>query len=85
MRRPVPATHALLCFEEAARLESLTRAAQALSLTQSAISRQITALDELVGKPLFRLRTFLRVIVQSLQAHRPVLIIEAGKPPALPG
>ena len=54
MRRTVPATHALLCFEAAARLESFTRAAQELSLTQSAISRQITALEELVGTPLFR-------------------------------
>lgn len=54
MRRTIPATHALLCFEAAARLESFTRAAQELSLTQSAISRQITALEELVGTPLFR-------------------------------
>jgi LysR family glycine cleavage system transcriptional activator len=54
MRRTIPATHALLCFEAAARLESFTRAAQELSLTQSAISRQITALETLVGTPLFR-------------------------------
>jgi DNA-binding transcriptional LysR family regulator len=54
MRRTIPATHALLCFEAAARLESFTRAAHELSLTQSAISRQITALEELVGTPLFR-------------------------------
>lgn len=54
MRRTIPATHALLCFEAAARLESFTRAAQELSLTQSAISRQITALEDLVGTPLFR-------------------------------
>jgi LysR family glycine cleavage system transcriptional activator len=54
MRRTIPATHALLCFEASARLESFTRAAQELSLTQSAISRQITALEELIGTPLFR-------------------------------
>lgn len=54
MRRSIPATHALLCFEAAARLESFTRAAQELFLTQSAISRQITALEEQVGTPLFR-------------------------------
>lgn len=54
MRRKIPATQALLCFEAAARHESFTRAAHELSLTQSAISRQITALEELVGMALFR-------------------------------
>ena len=54
MRRKIPATQALLCFEAAARHESFTRAAQELSLTQSAISRQITTLEELVGMALFR-------------------------------
>ena len=48
MRRTIPATHALLYFEGAARLESMTRAAQELSLTQSAISRQMTALKVLM-------------------------------------
>ena len=54
MRRKIPATQALLCFEAAARHESFTRAAQELSLTQSGISRQITTLEELVGMALFR-------------------------------
>ena len=54
MRRKIPATHALLCFEAAARHESYTRAAQELALTQSAVSRQITALEEFLGVPLFR-------------------------------
>lgn len=54
MRRKIPATQALLCFDAAARHESFTRAAQELALTQSAISRQITTLEELVGTPLFR-------------------------------
>lgn len=54
MRRTIPATHTLLCFEASARLESFTRAAQELALTQSAISRQITALEALIGTPLFR-------------------------------
>ena len=54
MRRKIPATHTLLCFEAAARHESYTRAAQELSLTQSAVSRQITALEEFLGQPLFR-------------------------------
>lgn len=54
MRRKIPATHALLCFEAAARHESYTRAAQELALTQSAVSRQITALEEFLGVTLFR-------------------------------
>ena len=54
MRRKIPATHTLLCFEAAARHESYTRAAQELSLTQSAVSRQITALEDFLGQTLFR-------------------------------
>ena len=54
MRRKIPSTQALACFEAAARHESYTRAAQELSLTQSAVSRQITALEEFLGVALFR-------------------------------
>lgn len=43
-------------FEAAARLLSFTLAAEALHLTQSSISRQIKALEDQVGKPLFRRR-----------------------------
>ena len=54
MRRKIPSTQALQCFEAAARHESYTRAAQELALTQSAVSRQITALEESLGVLLFR-------------------------------
>lgn len=54
MRRNIPSTQALACFEAAARHESYTRAAQELFLTQSAVSRQITALEGFLGVPLFR-------------------------------
>ncbi len=54
MRRKIPSTQALICFEAAARHESYTRAAQELSLTQSAVSRQITALEDFLGMALFR-------------------------------
>lgn len=54
MRRKIPSTQALQCFEAAARHESYTRAAQELALTQSAVSRQITALEEMLGVALFR-------------------------------
>lgn len=54
MRRRLPSTQALLCFEAAARHQSYTRAAQELALTQGAVSRQVAALEELVGVPLFK-------------------------------
>jgi DNA-binding transcriptional LysR family regulator len=54
MRRKLPSTQALACFESAARHQSYTRAAQELSLTQGAVSRQITALEGFVGVTLFR-------------------------------
>lgn len=44
----------LLAFEAAARHESYTRAAAELSLTQSAISRQVQALEQQLGLSLFR-------------------------------
>ena len=54
MRRALPSTQALMCFESAARHESYTKAAQELALTQSAVSRQIIALEEMVGLALFK-------------------------------
>lgn len=41
MRRKIPSTTALVCFEAAARNESFTKAAQELALTQGAVCRQI--------------------------------------------
>ena len=46
MRKKIPSTAALLAFESAARHESFTRAAEELALTQSAICRQIGALED---------------------------------------
>ena len=54
MRRRIPSTQALACFEAAARHESYTRAAEELSLTQSAVSRQVLALEAYLGVALFR-------------------------------
>lgn len=54
MRRAIPSTQALACFEAAARHESYTKAAQELALTQSAVSRQIITLEAFVGVALFR-------------------------------
>lgn len=53
MRRTIPSTIALQCFEAAALNESFSQAARALNLTQGAISRQIRLLEEFVEQPLF--------------------------------
>lgn len=54
MRRRIPSLQALDCLAAAARHESYTRAAEELALTQSAVSRQIAALEDYLGLPLFR-------------------------------
>lgn len=54
MRRKIPPTQALVCFESAARHESFTKAAEELSLTQSAVCRQIANLEAFLDVQLFR-------------------------------
>jgi len=53
MRRRIPSIEALVAFEAAARHLSFTRAAHALSLSQSAVCKQIAALEDYLGVPLF--------------------------------
>ncbi|NVO25503.1 LysR family transcriptional regulator [Donghicola mangrovi] len=52
-RRFLPSTSLLQAFETAARTQNVTTAAKELSLTQSAVSRQIRALEEQLGTELF--------------------------------
>lgn len=66
MRRRIPSTAALISFEAAARHESFTNAADELSLTQSAICRQIGSLEEFLNVELFR------------RSRRGVKLTEAG-------
>jgi LysR family glycine cleavage system transcriptional activator len=54
MRRKLPSTQALVCFEASARHESFTKAAQELALTQSAVYRQVAGLEDFLGVNLFR-------------------------------
>lgn len=54
VRRKLPSTQALICFEASARHESFTKAAHELALTQSAVYRQVTGLEEFLGVKLFR-------------------------------
>lgn len=67
MRKRIPSTMALTAFEAAARHESFTRAAEELALTQSAVCRQIGALEDFLGVALFR------------RTRRGVQLTEAGR------
>ncbi|HEX7814990.1 LysR substrate-binding domain-containing protein [Dyella sp.] len=53
MRRKIPSNSALMAFEAAARHGSFARAADELSLTEGAISRQIGRLEGFLGVTLF--------------------------------
>lgn len=63
----IPSTAMLTAFEVAAREESFSRAAEALSLTPGAVSRQILALEELLHVRLFN------------RSHKRVALTEAGR------
>lgn len=52
--RRLPSLNNLRAFEAAARLQSVTRAATELSVTQSAVSHQIKSLEEWLGVTLVR-------------------------------
>jgi LysR family glycine cleavage system transcriptional activator len=67
MRRKIPSTLALSAFESAARHQSFTKAAEELAVTQSAICRQIGALEDFLGVKLFR------------RGRRGVALTEAGQ------
>lgn len=66
MRRKIPSTAALVAFESAARHQSFTKAADELSLTQSAVCRQIGGLESFLNVELFR------------RSRRGVVLTEAG-------
>ena len=55
-RRFLPSISALMCFEAVARLGSATQAAAELSLTQSAVSRQLKSLEAQLGIALLERR-----------------------------
>jgi LysR family glycine cleavage system transcriptional activator len=76
--RNIPPLQYLLGFEAAARLESFSKAADELGLSQSAISHEMRLLEERLGQPLFirhgrtvRLtdagRDYQRTVMQSLE------------------
>src|SRR5690242_6128612 len=56
MRRLIPSIGSLIAFEAVARHLSFSKAADDLALTQSAVSRQIGALEQMLGMQLFERR-----------------------------
>lgn len=64
--RELPSLDFLRGFEAAGRLASLTRAADELFLTQSALSRQVKALEDSLGVALFE------------RKHRAIALTQAG-------
>ena len=77
--RKLPSLDFLRGFEAAGRLASFTRAADELFLTQSALSRQVKAIEDALGAPLFERRhraltltpagaTFHAEVTQALRA-----------------
>ncbi|MBM6595080.1 LysR substrate-binding domain-containing protein [Microvirga pudoricolor] len=54
MRRTLPPTRDLACLEAVVRNRSVTKAAEELNLTQSAVSRRISCLEDQLGERLFR-------------------------------
>ena len=54
MKRLCPTIHELLAFDAVARFESLTQAASTLCITVSAVSKQISSLEEFVGRQLLQ-------------------------------
>jgi len=57
MSQPLPSLASLRSFEASARLESFSKAARELNLTQAAISQQIRLLEDRVGGALFSRET----------------------------
>lgn len=80
-RKRLPPLNTIAAFEASARLMSFTAAAEELSLSQGAVSRQIQRLEERIGTSLFERRhkkieltrageIFYRAICQSLVSIR---------------
>lgn len=67
IRKDLPPLDLLVAFEAAGRKSSFTAAAEELSLTQAAVSRQIRLLEETLGQKLF------------IRSHRAVHLTDDGR------
>ena len=73
MARRLPPLNALRAFEAAARHLSFTRAAEELFVTQAAVSHQVKALEEHLGRQLFRRLNRALLLTDDGQAYLPSL------------
>lgn len=73
MKRRIPSLNALRAFEAAARLGRMTAAAQELSVSPGAISRQVRQLEVHLGLPLFEGTKANPVLTQAGRTLQPVL------------
>lgn len=71
-RRSPPLAY-VRAFEAAARHLSFTKAAQELGFTQAAISTQVRALEQLVGRPLFTRNARSLTLTESGESYLPTL------------
>ncbi len=71
MARRLPPLNALRAFEAAARHLSFTRAAGELHVTQAAVSHQVKALEEHLGRKLFRRLNRALLLTDDGQAYLP--------------
>jgi LysR family glycine cleavage system transcriptional activator len=75
MKRKIPSTVALSLFECAARHQSFARAAHEMCVTESAVSRQISALENYLGVQLFdRVRKQVRLTQAGVEYARNVSV-----------
>lgn len=75
MQRRLPPLKALHVFESAARLGRLNAAAAELSVTPSAVSRQVGVLEDWLGTPLFEGSRHKPVLTPAAQALGPALTL----------
>ncbi len=73
MKRRLPSLNGLRAFEAAARHQSFTRAADELSVTQTAISHQIKRLEEQLGQRLFIRRNRRLLLTEAAQELLPAV------------
>ena len=71
--RPLPPLNALKAFEAAARLLSLTRAAEELNVTQGAVSQQVRLLEEYLETALFVRKHRRLELTDAARAYLPAI------------
>lgn len=75
-KKNMPPLNALKAFECTARLQSLTKAAEELHVTQGAVSQQVKILEEYLGLPLF-IRKSRKLILTDLARSYLTVLTEA--------